>query len=48
MRNQASSDEESSGMEGHYTIQQQSGYSTMQIVHFKIQVAWNLLLLLVA
>jgi len=39
MRNQAPSDEESSGMQGRYTIQQQNGYSTMQIVHFKIQVA---------
>lgn len=35
MRNQAPSDEESNGMQEHYTIQQQSGYSTMQIV-FKL------------
>lgn len=39
MRNQAPSVEESSGMQGHYTIQQQSANSTMQIVHFKIRVA---------
>lgn len=43
MRNQAPSDEESSGMQGHYAIQWQSGYSAMQIVHFKIEAAWNAL-----
>lgn len=38
MRKQVSSDEESYGVQEHYTIQQQTGYSTMQIIHFTIQL----------
>lgn len=38
MRNQTPSNGEGGGMQEHYTIQQQNE-STMQIVHFNIQVA---------